>query len=561
MMREGSSIVLTEIRCSMFEDCGEARGPIVFNPGLNVILGSSHGSNSIGKSTFLLIIDFAFGGKTYAKNKETLQNVGPHTIDFAFEFSGTTYRFSRSPMDVEQVWRCDEGYGHAEAISLKEYCEWLSDSYGMSDLGGTFRSLASVFMRAYGKDNYNVIKPLQSMPKEREEHAVTRLLRLYGRYGTVDQVQKLLKEAEENKKTFNESMKRDYIAVARNKSEYRQNEKRLVELKQRISELERLEHDNLSDLDPLVAEQVARLKGELSKARRAKTRVIGQLRAIEADAGIGPFKAAKNFKDLGEFFPGVSLAKLEEIERFHEQLNKALAEERKEQRTILESRLGPLDTRIEVLEEEIKRAGSASNLTKQVLNEFYSVSRERDKLREANDGFDRRERLAARVKTLKGQKGTVIGAALTSTQVEVNARLRELNDYVCGEGKSTPAISLAGANAYSFGIPNDSGTGSQTRAMVLFDIVVLEQTPLPAICHDTVSLKQIADEPMMKLIDLYRAAGKQVFIALDKAESYADGEVPATVKDAVVLELSDGHELFGRSWAKKGSDGNEEHKS
>ena len=65
----------------------------------------------------------------------------------------------------------------------------------------------------------------------------------------------------------------------------------------------------------------------------------------------------------------------------------------------------------------------------------------------------------------------------------------------------------------------------------------------------------------MKLIDLYRAAGKQVFIALDKAESYADGEVPATVKDAVVLELSDGHELFGRSWAKKGSDGNEEHKS
>ena len=527
---------MTEIRCSMFEDCGEARGPIVFNPGLNVILGSSHGSNSIGKSTFLLIIDFAFGGKTYAKNKETLQNVGPHTIDFAFEFSGTTYRFSRSPMDVEQVWRCDEGYGHAEAISLKEYCEWLSDSYGMSDLGGTFRSLASVFMRAYGKDNYNVIKPLQSMPKEREEHAVTRLLRLYGRYGTVDQVQKLLKEAEENKKTFNESMKRDYIAVARNKSEYRQNEKRLVELKQRISELERLEHDNLSDLDPLVAEQVARLKGEL-------------------------FKAAKNFKDLGEFFPGVSLAKLEEIERFHEQLNKALAEERKEQRTILESRLGPLDTRIEVLEEEIKRAGSASNLTKQVLNEFYSVSRERDKLREANDGFDRRERLATRVKTLKRQKDTVIGAALTSTQVEVNARLRELNDYVCGEGKSTPAISLAGANAYSFGIPNDSGTGSQTRAMVLFDIVVLEQTPLPAICHDTVSLKQIADEPMMKLIDLYRAAGKQVFIALDKAESYADGEVPTTVKDAVVLELSDGHELFGRSWAKKGSDGNEEHKS
>ena len=506
----------------------------------------------------LLKIDFAFGGKTYAKNKETLQNVGPHTIDFAFEFNGTTYRFSRSPVDVERVWRCDEGYGHVKAISLKEFCEWLSNSYGMSGLGGTFRSLVSVFMRAYGKDNYNVTKPLQSMPKEREEHAVTRLLRLYGQYGMVDQVQELLKEAEEDKRAFDASVKRNYIAIARNKSECRHNEKRLAELQRRISELERLEHDNLSDLDPLVAEQVARLKDELSKVRRAKTRTIGQLRAIETDEGIGPFKAAKNLKALGEFFPDVSLAKLEEIERFHEQLNKALMDERKEQKALLESKSALLDARIKELEEEIKRVGSASNLTKQVLNEFNSVSRERDKLREANDGFDKREQLAVRVKNLRRQKDTVIGAALASTQAEVNARLAELNNYVCGEGKSTPSISLTGSNAYSFGIPNDSGTGSQTRAMVLFDIVVLEQTPLPAVCHDTVSLKQIADEPMMKLIDLYRTAGKQVFIALDKAESYVDGEVPQTIRDAVVLELSDGHELFGRSWAAKGNDSTEE---
>lgn len=546
--------MLTEIRCSAFEDCGKARNPIVFNPGLNVVLGSSHGSNSIGKSTFLLIVDFAFGGETYAKNKETLQNVGPHTIDFAFEFDGVTHHFSRSPMDVERVWRCDEDYNHVEEISLKDFCEWLSGSYGMSGLGGTFRGLVSVFMRAYGKENYNVVKPLQSVPKEQEEAVVTRLLRLYGRYGMVDQARKLLKEAEEDKEAFDASMKHDYIAVARNKSECKQNEKRLAVLDERIAELERLEHDNLSDLDPLVAEQVARLKGELSSARRARTRIFGQLRAIEADAGIGPFKASKNLNALGEFFPDVNLAKLEEIEQFHAQLNKTLADERKEQRGILESKLAPLDAQIEKLENEIKRAGTSSNLTKQILDEFYSVSRERDKLREANAGFDKREQLVRRVKSLKEQKDTAIGAALSSTQAEVNARLAELNGYVCGEGKSTPAISLTKSNSYSFGIPNDSGTGSQTRAMVLFDIVVLEQTPLPAICHDTVSLKQIADEPMMKLVDLYHASGKQVFITLDKAESYADGKVPETISDAVVLELSDGHELFGRSWATKGDD-------
>ena len=35
---------------------------IVFNSGLSVVLGTNTGDNSIGKSTFLLIVDFVFGG-------------------------------------------------------------------------------------------------------------------------------------------------------------------------------------------------------------------------------------------------------------------------------------------------------------------------------------------------------------------------------------------------------------------------------------------------------------------------------------------------------------------
>ena len=37
---------------------------IVFNPGLSVVLGTNTGDNSIGKSTFLLIVDYVFGGRT-----------------------------------------------------------------------------------------------------------------------------------------------------------------------------------------------------------------------------------------------------------------------------------------------------------------------------------------------------------------------------------------------------------------------------------------------------------------------------------------------------------------
>lgn len=52
--------MLKRITCDKFKT-----QPEDFRPGLNVILGSSDGSNAIGKSTFLLILDFVFGGDNY----------------------------------------------------------------------------------------------------------------------------------------------------------------------------------------------------------------------------------------------------------------------------------------------------------------------------------------------------------------------------------------------------------------------------------------------------------------------------------------------------------------
>ena len=85
----------------------------------------------------------------------------------------------------------------------------------------------------------------------------------------------------------------------------------------------------------------------------------------------------------------------------------------------------------------------------------------------------------------------------------------------------------------------------------LFDLSVLKLTPLPAIALDTVSIKQVGDESWLRILDLYTKSDKQVFISFDKAESYSNGKVPKAVEDNIVLELSKGHELFGRSWAIK----------
>ncbi len=75
--------MLKEIVCSKFK-----QEKIEFHKGLNVVLGDELGSNFIGKSTFLMIIDYVYGGKDYVmKSTDVQRNVGNHIIKFAFSFA------------------------------------------------------------------------------------------------------------------------------------------------------------------------------------------------------------------------------------------------------------------------------------------------------------------------------------------------------------------------------------------------------------------------------------------------------------------------------------------
>ena len=73
-------------------------------------------------------------------------------------------------------------------------------------------------------------------------------------------------------------------------------------------------------------------------------------------------------------------------------------------------------------------------------------------------------------------------------------------------------------------------------------------TKLPILIHDSVIHKQIEDHAFNKLLDLYEQSGKQVFIAMDKQNSFGS-VVEKKLEDAAVLHLSkDGNELYGRPW-------------
>ena len=97
---------------------------------------------------------------------------------------------------------------------------------------------------------------------------------------------------------------------------------------------------------------------------------------------------------------------------------------------------------------------------------------------------------------------------------------------------------------------------------VPFDIVSAEKTSLPAVIHESMSIKQVEDPVMLKILEQYQRSDKQFFVAIDKGESYTDErKIPSVIKDTIRLRLSPGHELFGRPWNEVKPEKEEEQKT
>jgi len=80
--------VLVEIRSDKFR-----KRSIQFQAGLNVVLGDDNATNSIGKSTLLMVIDFALGGDSLIEhNKDIVVELGHHDYFITFLFNKETNR-------------------------------------------------------------------------------------------------------------------------------------------------------------------------------------------------------------------------------------------------------------------------------------------------------------------------------------------------------------------------------------------------------------------------------------------------------------------------------------
>ena len=370
--------MLLEIRCNEFKDEGKVRDPIIFHPGLNTIMGASRASNSIGKTTFLLVIDFVFGGRDYVMlNNDVTKNVGEHSVEFAFQFGNDIYRFSRSTNDLNYVYECDENFQRKpeSRMHIDTYCEFLAKQYQMDNLTATFRELVSGYFRIYGRNNYDERHPLRAHGNDTMEAGIRRLLQLYGKYGAIGDLAALYEAALEKETTHKNALKHQYIRGVTNAPDYEANKKTIAELQERKEKLASDSAEGLLDMDSVQASRLSEIKKKLAGLRRQRGKLRSQIRAMESDMEMDESSFKRDYGELREFFPEADIKHIEEIDAFHRQLKSVLKSQYRDNQKKLNDALELLDMQITVLEREVSEINDEPHLTKAVLDDYASLDR------------------------------------------------------------------------------------------------------------------------------------------------------------------------------------------
>ncbi|WP_028125403.1 DUF2326 domain-containing protein [Eremococcus coleocola] len=540
--------MLTEINCELFMADGKPRGSIFFKEGLNIILGGGTGANSIGKSTMLLIVDFAFGGNTYT-NSDAVKELGNHTINFTFRFKDTNYKFSRDTADPNQVL----SHLDNKTIPIEEFTNWLRIHYNLDLNPLSFRTVVSRYFRIYGKDNYDEFRPLQ-IKHENMDKAISVLVVLYGFYDSVAAFREQYKIADEKLKIFNNARKHNFLPSSTGgQTKYKENMERISDLQIQRFQLKNSIPQKFDQEEVEKANHFNELDHRIKNLRRSIRNHRNDLKIIENNIALGGYPTEADLSKLQEFFPDANFKKITEIEQFHNKIQILLADELHERRELIIKDLEELESQLQAAQIQYNNLNVSQIFTEEFLDQYTSIDREIHHLESENKAFDEHSRLTKNKKEAAQRMENHYEDVLNQIQESINNQMEEISNDISDNRDRPPKLTLNKHNSYDFRTPSDTGTGTNYKGMIIYDIAVLLTSPLPALSHDSLLFSDISNEYVAELIKWYTKIGsKQAFISFDKQDMYDDEEMLKIMDDNTVLKLGDDEQaLFGKKWSRK----------
>lgn len=547
--------MLKEISCEKFMVNGKVRDPIRFHPGLNTIIGDSNGSNSIGKSTLMMIIDFCFGGEDYfRKEKNIIDEIGHHEIKFQFEFNNKTLYFIRSTSNPNYVYKCDINYSKIQKISIELFKNNLLELYKIDKSGLRLRQYISPYFRIYNRGTHNEYRPLNATVREADNSGISCLLMMYGLYNDIKDLNEKYQIALDRKKEYDNLKKFNIAPIAESDEEVGIINCELTELKRQLNELNKENSLAVCEADLIQNRKRKLLTNQRKKLKKEIDRLNNQKNDIKIEEDYNKKIYARQFNELLKFFPNIELAKIEEVEKFHKKVEKILKKEAINNDIYIDSIITILENQINDIDQKLLEFNNVPNISEEILLMQSHLLKEIDIKEQSLKNYELREKAKSEYNKLKTELDLILSKNTKIVEDKINNELNTLNlllKETDKEKKYAPVLNINNLTSYAFYTPHDTGTGSRYKAVCLLDLTLLRQTDLPLFVHDSIMYTNIEKDTCNDLLRLYeKETNKQIIIGIDDPTKYRqqiDGKIVNLAEKYSVIELSIGDKsLFGK---------------
>lgn len=532
--------MLKEIKCKKFIE-----NPINFKTGLNVVLGDDFSTNSIGKSTLLMIIDFAFGGSSFfTKNSGSIKELGHLTYHFEFVFNGKSYFYGRNTEFENIVFICDKDYNTTSEIDVKTYTQTLKDFYEIQN-DSSFRGMINPYSRIWGKGNDDVNKPIQNFSKESESAAIDNLIKLFNLYSKISKTSGEIKAQEESKKILQGIHKKNYVQKV-TKTEFKKNEEEINKIN---SEIEKIK-DNLLEftlnIEELSNKELIELKTEKSKLLESQSLIQNKIQRLELNLDRKSVKS-NYFNKLSMFFENPNEDKIDEIETFHNKISSILTRELTATLELLDEENRYFNSQIEIIDNRISALLENVSSPKFIVEKIYDLTIQSNKIETVNKFYQEKINVEENLKELGETLQVTISEILREIEDKINNELIRINKEIHTAQKKIPRIKL-NKKSYSYDHSSNTGTGKSYADLIEFDLSILKLTELPFVIHDSILFKNVEDVAVEKIIEQYITFSKQIFIALDGINKF-NNESQVTLTSNSVIHLSETRKLYNHDWS------------
>ncbi|MDR2023330.1 MAG: DUF2326 domain-containing protein [Hungatella sp.] len=536
--------MLKKIYCEKF-----LQKEVEFHSGLNAVIGDDIASNSIGKSTMLMIIDFVFGGEDYIKkNHDTVDQLGHHEFKFVFEFLGKEHYFIRSTNEYKSVSICNEKFEIVDIDKVEKFTAWLQEQYmcQLEDL--SFRNIVGRYFRIYGKENLNERKPIQYFEKETAAMSISALLKLFDKHKSLKAFEVQIEALKSEKITLVDAAKKDLIPHVVTKTLFGKNEKKIIELTQQLELLKKDIVTASTDIEALVSKEILKLRREKSALVTKKNGLESRLIRTQTNLKNRNVNIQTELNQFVHYFPNFNIERVQEVDGFHKTITQILKSELQAAEKDLKTEMAEIEKQIFSIDEEIEEKLSIKNAPKFAVDKVVELVAEIKQLNDENGYYTKKKGIEENITSAMNDLDILKEKVLDEICNQINVKMYEINKEIYTDGRRPPTLNIHG-NKYTFNTYGDTGTGTAFANLITFDLALLELTCLPAAAHDLPLLKNIENLALENIIELYSKKDKQVFIAIDKLNSY--GKTAAEIIEKYkVLKLSKDKVLFIKNWKK-----------